>query len=473
MPGSPSPRPAGTGGPADGRERPFGGQGAGAAKLSGWGRYPVLDCRVQCLRQQEDLPGLLRCSDSLIPRGNGRAYGDAALNPELTVSMTALDRLQAFDASTGLLTCEAGVLLADILAAFVPRGWFPPVVPGTKFVTVGGMIAADIHGKNHHRDGSFGSHVEALTLATAAGEIRQCSRTERADLFRATIGGLGLTGVILAASFRLQPIETAFILQETRPARDLDEAMAWFAESGDWPYSVAWVDCLARGARLGRSVLIRGAFADRAALPARLARDPLRAASAGRLEVPIDAPAALLNRISIGAFNGLHYQLARARAGAGVTHFDPFFFPLDRIGAWNRLYGRRGFVQYQCALPAAESAAGLALLLQRIAATGPGSFLTVLKLFGPGGEGLMSFPLQGYTLALDFPWRGRAPDLLDALDRIVLDHGGRVYLAKDARCGPEQARQGYPQRSAFDALRREAAGAPPKFASALSRRLSL
>ena len=443
--------------------------------LSGWGRYPTLDCRLERLRRCEDLPGLLHRGTTLIARGNGRSYGDAALNPELTLSMRAMDRMRAFDAGTGRLDCEAGVLLADLLETFVPRGWFPPVVPGTGLVTVGGMIAADVHGKNHHRDGTFGAHVESLTLAGADGAIRECSREENADLFRATLGGMGLTGVILSARFRLRPIETAFVMAETLAARDLDETMALFEASRDWPHSVAWIDCLARGAGLGRAVMTRGAFMERGALPPRLASDPLRSAPAGKLRVPADAPSALLNRVSIGLFNALCYRRGRgrARSGARPVHFDRFFFPLDRIEAWNRLYGRRGFVQYQCVLPKGESEAGVAALLERAAAAGQGSFLGVLKLFGPAGEGLISFPMEGYTLALDFPVRSGTAALLDGLDEITHRHGGRVYLAKDACCAPARMREGYPRLGVFEAVRAEAAGAPPRFASALSRRLAL
>ena len=442
-------------------------------KLSGWGRYPVLDCRIERLREADALTGLLDRNDTLIARGNGRSYGDAALNPDLTLSMLEMDRMQAFDEETGLLTCEAGVLLSDVLDTFLPRGWFPPVVPGTKFVTVGGMIAADVHGKNHHREGSFGAHVESFRLATAQGEVRTCSRSEHTDLFRATVGGMGLTGVILSASFRLQPVETAFVMAETVAANDLDETMAVFEASRGWPNSVAWIDCLARGAKLGRSLVTRGEFMARGALPARLACEPLPPAPAKRLTVPADAPSMLLNRASIGCFNALYHRVGRTRGSARPIHFDPFFFPLDRIGGWNRLYGRRGFVQYQCVLPKAESPAGLAALLERVAKAGRGSFLAVLKLLGPGGEGLLSFPMEGYTLALDFPMRPGILKLLGELDEIAHRHGGRVYLAKDARCHPERLAQGYPRLDLFEAVRAGAAGVPPKFASALSRRLAL
>ena len=443
--------------------------------LSGWGRHPALDCRLERLRRWEDLPGLLHRGTTLIARGNGRAYGDAALNPNLTLSTLAMNRMRAFDAGTGLLDCEAGVLLADILETFAPRGWFPPVVPGTQFVTVGGMIAADVHGKNHHADGTFGAHVESLTLAGADGAMRTCSRAENADLFRATLGGMGLTGVILSARFRLRPIETAYLMAETLAARNLDEAMALFEASRDWPFSVAWIDCLARGAGLGRSLLTRGAFMDAGALPRSLASSPLVPASRGKLRVPFDAPSALPNRVSIGFFNEFYYRRGRrrVRTGARPVHFDRFFFPLDRIEAWNRLYGRRGFVQYQCVLPKGGSAAGVAALLECAAASGQGSFLAVLKLFGSAGDGLMSFPMEGYTLALDFPVRRGTAALLDGLDEITHRHGGRVYLAKDAHCTPERVREGYPRLGAFEAVRAEAAGGRPRFVSELSRRLAL
>ena len=423
--------------------------------------------------RSEQVADLIRRNGALIPRGLGRAYGDAALNPQLTLSMLALDRMSAFDADTGLLTCEAGVTLADILKVFAPRGWFPAVVPGTKLVTVGGMIAADVHGKNHHRDGAFGAQVQSLRLALADGALRRCSRMEHSDLFNATVGGMGLTGVILEASFRLKPIETAFLQVETLAAKDLEETLALFEDSADWPYSVAWLDCLARGAKLGRSLLTRAAFMASGELPRPLVQAPLRPAAKRLLTVPLDAPALLLNRASIGTFNELFYQHGRMRQGARPMHFDPYFFPLDRIDAWNRLYGRRGFVQYQCVLPKAESPAALAALLARVSASGRGSFLAVLKLLGPAGEGPLSFPLPGYTLSLDFPMRDGTLDLLDALDGITHECGGRVYLAKDACCAPERLRRGYPRLDAFAEVRAQAAGADGKFASELSRRLRL
>ena len=441
-------------------------------KLSGWGRWPVVDCRLEHCRDASDLPDLLENAPTAIARGNGRAYGDAAVNPDLTVSMLQADRILGLDEETGRMTCEAGVLLADILRASVPRGWFPPVVPGTRFVSVGGLIAADVHGKNHHCDGTFGAHVESLTLVTADGGVRECSADSNPELLRATIGGMGLTGVILSATFRLQRIETAYLTQEVLPAGNLDELMALFEACRDWPYSVAWIDALARGRSLGRGLVLRGRPLARRDLPPRLAGEPLRGAPAGRLTVPVEAPSALLNRASVGMFNALYSGLGRARGAPRTVHYAPFFFPLDGLGAWNRLYGRRGFVQYQCVLPRRESGA-VAALLERVAGSGPPCVLAVLKLLGPGRAGMLSFPMEGYTLALDIPLRAGTLDLLAALDAVTHAHGGRVYLAKDACCDPEHVRSGYPEWAAFDAVRAEAAAAAPQFASGLSRRLAL
>ncbi len=409
-------------------------------RLAGWGRYPVIDCRTASCRDAADLTSWLAAAPSAIARGNGRAYGDAALNPDLTLMMRGMDRFRAFDTATGRLECEAGVLLADILERFVPRGWFPAVMPGTKFVTVGGMIAADVHGKNHHRAGTFGRHVDSVTLLGADGIARICSRTASPELFRATQGGMGLTGVILSAAFRLIPVETAYLREETLVARDLDHAMALFEESADWPYSVAWIDCLARGRRRGRALVSRGAHLARADLTARLSGRPLVPHRKGGRRIPCDAPAALLNGATVRAFNAAYYAAGSMGARTRVVHYDRFFFPLDRLREWNRLYGRRGFVQYQCVLPKAESARGLAALLDRIAGSGAGSFLAVLKLLGGEGEGPLSFPMEGYTLALDFPMRSGTLALLAELDRLTAAHGGRVYLAKDARLAPDALR---------------------------------
>ena len=421
-----------------------------ARGLSGWGRYPRLDCRVDSARTVPDVGRAVAVASTLIARGCGRAYGDCALNPAATLLMTGLDRLLAFDAGTGLLTCEAGVTMGDIVATFVPRGWFPTVTPGTKFVTVGGAIAADVHGKNHHRDGSFCDHVTAVELLLADGTMTVCGPDREPELFMATRGGMGMTGVILRATFRLRPIDTAWICEESCRAGDLDDIMALFRDSAGWSYSVAWIDCQARGSRLGRAVLMRGEHARRDELPPSLAKAPLAAPRSLALSVPFDGPSCLLNRTTISAFNELFYRTRRP--GSRLRGLESFFYPLDGLLAWNRLYGHRGFFQYQCVLPLEAGAAGLSRLLERVAESGCGSFLAVLKLLG-SQDGLMSFPLRGYTLALDFPLCRESFSLAARLDAIVADHGGRLYLAKDARMAPTLFRRGYPGLDRFRALK--------------------
>jgi FAD/FMN-containing dehydrogenase len=439
-------------------------------RLSGWGRYPVLECRTLAARGQDDVLRAVETNPSLIARGLGRSYGDAALNPAGTLAMPLADRLISFDESTGLLGCEAGLSLAELLRLFVPRGWFPPVTPGTKFVTIGGMIATDVHGKNHHRGGSFGMHVEKLALAVADGRILTCSRTENPELFAATIGGMGLTGVILSAAFRLIRIETAFIRQRSHAADTLAEAIAILEREADATYSVAWIDCLAGGNRVGRSIIFAGEHAARGDLPPRRQSKPFEIPRRRALTVPIDAPAWTLSPLAIRAFNEVYFR-SNQRNAERVLDYDRFFYPLDALEGWNRLYGRRGFVQYQCVLPKAAAAAGLQRLLSRIRAAGQGSFLAVLKLLGPGGP-FLSFPLEGCTLALDLPANAACLGLLNELDAVVADCGGRLYLAKDARASATLIERCYPDIDRFRHIR---ASVDPlrKFRSALSERVGL
>ena len=437
-------------------------------KLSGWGNYPKIDVNFTRARGAAAAVAAIDANNSLIARGTGRAYGDAALNPQATLSMLPSDRVLSFDSESGRLECEAGILLAEIIALFVPRGWFVPVTPGTKFVTLGGMIAADIHGKNHHGAGSFGDHVESLQLALADGRVVRCSPSENPELFAATRGGMGLTGVIVSAVFRMIPIETAFIRQETHRARNLAEAMARFEQSQGWTYSVAWIDCLARGERLGRSLVYLGEHAKRDELPPSLTVG-LEPVVRSKKRVPFDFPSFALNRWTVRAFNELYYR--RGRPGESFVDYDTYFYPLDAILEWNRIYGRAGFVQYQCVLPKAASAVGMTLLLERIARSGMGSFLGVLKLFGHQ-DGLLSFPMEGYTLALDFPADAATFSLLIELDAIVADHGGRLYLAKDARGGTDLLRRGYPRLAEFEAIRTKF-DPDGKFSSLQSQRLGL
>jgi FAD/FMN-containing dehydrogenase len=436
-----------------------------ATSFSGWGRYPRASCRVIVADDTEKIPGTVAAADSLIARGNGRAYGDAAFNLRGTLPMGSHHQILAFDPATGVLTAEAGLLLADLIDEFAPRGWFPPVTPGTKFVSLGGMIAADVHGKNHHVTGSIGSHVASFDLALADGRVVGCSPGENAALFAATLGGMGLTGVILRATVRLMPIETTKIRRETLRAANLDAVMALFEASQSWTYSVAWIDCLSGGGALGRSVLQRGEHATAAEVPG---PDSLALPQRGARRIPFDFPTFALNPWSVRLFNALYWN--RSRPGTDIVDLDPFFYPLDAVLEWNRIYGRHGFFQYQCVLPTSASRSGLMALLERIRASGSGSFLSVLKRFGPQ-DGMLSFPMEGYTLALDFPVTSATLRLADELDAIVADHGGRLYLAKDARMAPAMLR-GYPRLGEFEAVR-TAVDPGRKFASALSLRLGL
>lgn len=439
--------------------------------LSGWGRYPRADCALVAPRDEDALRALLsRTGDAVIARGLGRAYGDSAMSRGCTIDMRHFNRLLHLDAATGVITAEAGVALGDLVVAMLPRGWFPPVTPGTKFVTLGGMIAADVHGKNHHRHGGFGAFVDWIDVMGADGAVRRASRTENSDLFRWTVGGMGLTGVILRAAFRMTPVETGWIRQRLIATPNLDATMDAFDAGGGATYSVAWIDCLARGGRMGRALVMEGEHATRADLPPERARAPFRTPPRLRLGVPLDAPGFALNALTVRAFNAAYYLKGRLSAGESLIDWDRYFYPLDAVANWNRIYGRRGFAQFQCVLPLAASRAGIAALLGTISASGRASFLSVLKRFGPQ-DSRASFPMAGYTLALDFPLRADTPALLDRLDRIALDHGGRFYLAKDSRMSAETLRAADPRMAAFHDWRRQAGAG--RFASAQSERLQL
>lgn len=423
-----------------------------ARQLGSWGNYPRITTTTHTFESAESLRALLGQlnGDGSIPRGLGRSYGDSALSPHL-LSTRRLNRILALDEAARTISCQAGVTLAELLPILVPRGLFLPVTPGTKFVTVGGAIASDIHGKNHHSEGTFSRHLLHFDLMLASGEVVRCSPEMHPDLFWATCGGMGLTGIILNATFRLKPIESAYIRQESIRARNLDQIMDLFEESESWTYSMAWIDCLSRGASLGRSILMRGEHATLADLKHEeaLRAAPLQPKARLKLTVPFTFPDFALNTLSVKAFNFLYYHKhPRGRLGT-IVEYDPFFYPLDSIHHWNRIYGRRGFVQYQFVLPKAASREGLVRILRTISEEGRGSFLAVLKLFGPQEEGLISFPMEGYTLALDFAVRPGLFSFLDRLDQMVLAYGGRLYLTKDARMSAETFRRSYPTAERF------------------------
>lgn len=430
-----------------------------SAGLQSWGRHPPAAQRV--LRVRDRFAPLPAFEGHALPRGNGRSYGDVCLDDGGTLlDARGLDRFIRFDPATGILRCEAGVLLGTILDLLVPRGWFLPVVPGTRFVTVGGAIANDVHGKNHHAVGSFGCHVKAFELLRSDGTRRPCSAGENADWFAATIGGLGLTGLVTWAELQLRPVPGAWFDTETRRFDHLDDFFELSAQSEhDFEYTVAWVDCTARGNTLGRGVFARG---NHCADPPG-AKPPRE----GSLGMPLTPPFSLVNGPTLRAFNWQHFHRAPKHMRRTVQHYRPWLFPLDGIRDWNRMYGPCGFLQYQCVLPPATARDGTRELLDRIAASGTGSFLAVLKQFGAvPSPGLLSFPRPGTTLALDFANHGRATfALLDRLDEVVAAAGGAVYPAKDARMPGQHFRKSYP------AWRRFADFIDPAFSSGFWRRV--
>ncbi|MBB6066331.1 FAD/FMN-containing dehydrogenase [Pseudoxanthomonas broegbernensis] len=404
------------------------------------------------------MPGFERHA---LPYGNGRSYGDSCLDPGgVLLHARGLDRFIGFDAETGVLECEAGALLAEITDLVLPKGWFLPVSPGTCLVTVGGAVANDVHGKNHATAGSFGDHVLELELLRSDGTRHVCGPAVEPGLFRATVGGLGLTGAIVRARLQLRRVHGPAMEVETRRFGRLPEFFALSRETAASEYRVAWVDCLARDAALGRGVYSHGSHA---ASGVRAPAPPRRVPG-----MPFVPPFSLVNGISLRVFNTLYYRRAPSEPRRRVQHYRPFFYPLDGIGHWNRMYGPHGFLQYQCVVPPAAEEAAIAEILDRIAASGQGSFLGVLKQFGHRvAPGLMSFPRPGTTLALDFPFRGRPTlDLLDALDGVVMAAGGAVYPAKDARMSPAMFQASFPNLGRF----RE--HLDPRFSSGFWRRVT-
>ncbi len=430
-------------------------------RMAGWGLHPEIEAELLRPRTPAQARGSLK-GGPLIPRGLGRSYGDSALAPRVMESL-GMDLLGRFDPARGVLEAQAGVSLDDILRVFVPRGYFPAVTPGTKYVTLGGAIAADVHGKNHHGAGCFSECVESLDLLTGRGEVLRCSRSGNPDAFRATCGGMGLTGVILSARIRLRRVGSAFLRKTTHRARCLEELLDLFEATRTTPYSVAWIDCLKRGASLGRSVLDTGDFEE---------RGPLTPHRPPAWDVPWTPPVSPVRPWTMRLFNALVYRRAWRRVRRSRTHYEPFFYPLDALGHWNRLYGARGFTQYQFVVPREAGPKGLRPLLETIAESGKGSFLAVLKAMGPANANPLSFPREGYTLALDFRLEPGLFPLLRELDARVLDLGGRVYLAKDVRLEKAAFRRMYPGWRSFQETRARL-GADGRFASLQSRRLGL
>lgn len=435
---------------------------------SGWGLYPRVAASVQRARYLSDLCRAVAAP--ILPQGNCRSYGDACLY-ERVVSTLPLKHLLDFDRSCGLLYAQAGITLAEIIRFALPQGFFLPVTPGTKFPTLGGCIAADIHGKNHHAEGSIAAFVESLDMVLADGSTVRCSRSQRADLFWATLGGMGLTGFIYAATLRLKKVPSAYIRQRAiKTANWAETCRVCLETQQQYTYSVAWIDGLQTGRQLGRGRVLLGEHASECELKG---KPPFPVHGDGGWAVPFFLPGRVLNAQVLKAFNALYYHRQVRRATDALVHYDPYFYPLDAVRGWNRLYGRRGFLQYQVAVPYPDSAEVIADLLGRIARQGMASFLAVFKSFGPPSDGLLSFPLAGHTLSLDIPLRdaGTIP-FLRALNKTVVEAKGRVYLAKDAILEKEDFAAMYPQLEQFKAVKRKY-DPEHRFRSCLSDRLGI
>ena len=428
--------------------------------LNSWGMYPVIKNKVARLSDEKTLQNEIKKDSSFIPFGNGRSYGDSAL-AENIIYCKPYNYFLGFDDVNGMVHCQSGVMLSEIIEAFVPRGWFLKVTPGTKLITVGGAIASDIHGKNHHVEGCFSECVSEMSVMLACGTIQTCKKGD--ELFKATCGGMGLTGVILEAKILLKKINSKTINQTTIKTKNLKETFEAFEKYAYLPYSVAWIDCLAKGSNIGKCLLMVGDFADDGDLSFKEKK---------KLNIPFNFPSFALNNLSVKAFNWLYYNKAPNGESKQQVDIDTFFYPLDAINNWNRIYGKGGFTQYQFILPKEVSYGGLQEILGEISNSGKGSFLAVLKLYGKENENYLSFPIEGYSLALDFKIEKGLFKLLDRLDEIVVRYGGRIYLTKDVRVSKVTFEKGYPMIEKFREFRKQI-GADKKFASLQSKRVGI
>jgi len=429
---------------------------------SGWGQYPKIKCNRFKFDKEASLKEFISSHNNLIPHGNGRSYGDSALSENI-VDVRQKDYFINFEEESGLLHVQAGVLLSEILEHFVPKGWFLKVTPGTKLITVGGAIASDVHGKNHHVEGCFSECIHNFNIMLVNGETATCSKETTPELFKATCGGMGLTGVVLDAKIYLKKINSQYIDQTTIKTKNLKETFDAFEEYSDTPYSVAWIDCLAKGDEIGKSLLMVGDFRDDGKLDYK-AKKPK--------SIPFNFPSFALNNWSVRAFNWLYYGKVKERVSKQRVDIDTFFYPLDAIGHWNRIYGKNGFTQYQFILPKEVSYKGLEEALTAISKSGKGSFLAVLKLYGKANDNWLSFPIEGYSLALDFKIEKGLFELLDQLDEVVVKYGGRIYLTKDARVSKKTFEKGYPHIESFRQFRKES-NMDSKFQSLQSKRVGI
>ena len=427
-------------------------------KLTSWGMHPKIESKIYDFTNEIELAALLKENKSFIAYGNGRSYGDSALASNV-INMRKYNYFLAFDENSGVLHVQSGVLLSEIIEVFLPRGWFLQVTPGTKLITAGGAIASDVHGKNHHKMGAFSSCVEEIRIMLSDGSIQKCYPNN--ELFKITCGGMGLSGVILDAKIKLKKVNSQWIKQKTIKTKNLKETFEAFEKYQDETYSVAWIDCLASKDEIGKCVLMVGDFCDDGDLNYKAKK---------HLNIPFTFPSFALNYLSVKAFNKLYY--AKAKNSESKVSIDSFFYPLDSIDNWNRIYGKNGFTQYQFILPLENSFDGLKEILEHISNSKKGSFLAVLKLYGKANDNYLSFPLQGYSLALDFKIEDSLFGFLDELDEIVIKHGGRIYLTKDVRVKKEVFEKGYSKIDIFKEFRKTSYNLE-KFNSLQSQRLGL
>ena len=410
------------------------------SSLKSWGNYPSVKSKAKWFDVEQKEHNF---DKNTIPYGNGRSYGDSCLSDHI-IQVKRHNHFLAFDENTGILKVQAGVLLKEVIDVCLPKGWFLKVVPGTKLITVAGAIASDIHGKNHHIDGCFSESVNYFNILLPNGDLKKCSRTDNTQLFHASCGGMGLTGVITEVELSLKKVQSANIQQTTIKSRNLKETFAIFEKIKSESYSVAWIDCLSKGDKLGRSHVIYGDF---------MQDGDLAQKQKSRINIPFYFPSWTLNKLTIKLFNWFYYHKAFTKNKQAKANYDSFFFPLDAIKNWNRIYGKRGFTQYQFILPLESSFEGISQILTQISDSGKGSFLAVLKLYGQANKNFLSFPMEGYSLALDFKIEKGIFELLDNLDKVVVQHGGRVYLSKDVRVTKEVFEKGYPMLPDFKKLR--------------------